>query len=278
MYRPSELHSFLDQQGLSPKKRLSQNFLIDGNVIRKIIAVADVQPNDLILEIGSGPGSLTQALLTKGAEIIAIEKDRSFAKALERLQTNDQRLHLYYDDILTFPFEELNQFKKEGQKIKVIANLPYHLTTPILQRLLVRNDLFSSCTLMMQEEVAQRVTAQPSTPHYGSLTLFIRFYSHPSYGFGVNRRCFYPIPKVNSAIVRFELHEPPLTGTNCNAFFILTRTAFGHRRKMLRVSLKVFFPSQVIEEALIAIGKNSLARPENLSLEDFLQLYIHLQF
>lgn len=277
MYRPSELHSFLDQQGLSPKKRLSQNFLIDGNVIRKIIAVADVQPNDLILEIGPGPGSLTQALLTKGAEIIAIEKDRSFAKALERLQTNDQRLHPFYDDILTFPFEKLNQFKKEGQKIKVIANLPYHVTTPILQRLVVHNDLFSSCTLMMQEEVAQRVTAQPSTPHYGSLTLFIRFYSHPSYGFAVNRRCFYPIPKVDSAIVRFELHEPPLTGTNCNVFFTLTRTAFGHRRKMLRASLKAFFPSQVIEEALIAIGKNSQARPENLSLEDFLQLYTHLQ-
>lgn len=274
IYKPSELRFFLDQLGISPKKGLSQNFLIDGNIIRKIIATAEVHSGDTLLEIGPGTGSLTQALLETGASLVAVEKDVILAQALERLQTPAQSLTIFCHDILTFPLEkEMPRLMKEGQKAKVIANLPYHLTTPILAQLVPLRELFSSLTVMVQEEVARRFIAQPGTSEYSSFTLFLRFYTTPHYAFTVSRHCFYPIPKVNSAVVSLQLREPPLSGEDVTTFFKLTRTAFEQRRKMLRGSLKHLFPSQKVERALEAIGQNPLARPETLSLEQFLQLH-----
>lgn len=277
IYKPSELRLFLNELGIFPKKRLSQNFLIDGNIIRKIVAASDVQSGDVILEIGPGPGSLTQALLETGAHVIAVEKDDVLAKTLERLQTPSQQLSIFCQDIMTFPLEqELCKRLKPGQKAKVIANLPYHLTTPIIAQLVPFHTLFFSLTIMVQEEVARRMTAQPGTSEYSSFTLFLRFYTHPHYAFTVSHNCFYPAPKVNSAIVILQLHEPPLSSEAAAPFFKLMRTAFEHRRKMLRASLKHLFPSQKVEEALQAIGQNPLARPENLSLEEFLELFARL--
>lgn len=274
IYKPSELRLFLDQLGIFPKKGLSQNFLIDGNIIRKIVAISEVDSEDTILEIGPGPGSLTQALLATGAHVLAVEKDVVLAQALERLQTPDQKLTVFCHDILTFSLkEEILPLMHEGQKAKVIANLPYHLTTPIIAQLIPLRELFFSLTIMLQEEVARRLTAQPGTPEYSSFTIFLNFYTTPHYAFTVSRNCFYPIPKVNSAVVVLKLREPPLTGNDATTFFQLTRTAFEHRRKMLRSSLKDLFPSQTIESALEAIGQNPLARPETLSLEHFLQLH-----
>jgi 16S rRNA (adenine1518-N6/adenine1519-N6)-dimethyltransferase len=277
IYKPSELRLFLNELGIFPKKGLSQNFLIDGNIIRKIVAASNVQSDDVILEIGPGPGSLTQALLETGAYVVAVEKDDVLAKALERLQTPSQQLSIYCQDIMTFPLEEeLSKKLKPGQKAKVIANLPYHLTTPILAQIAPLHPLFSSLTVMVQEEVGRRMTAQPGTSEYSSFTLFLRFYTHPHYAFTVSHNCFYPAPKVDSAIIILHLHEPPLSGEAASAFFQVTRTAFEQRRKMLRASLKSLFPPQKVEEALQTIGQNPLARPENLSLEDFLQLYARL--
>lgn len=274
IYKPSELRLFLNELGIFPKKGLSQNFLIDGNIIRKIVAGSNVQPDDVILEIGPGPGSLTQALLETGARVIAVEKDPVLAQALHRLQTPSQQLSVFCHDILTFPLEqEMPLLLKGGQKAKVIANLPYHLTTPILAQLVPLRELFSSLTVMVQEEVARRFTAQPGSADYSSFTLFLRFYTDPHYAFTVSHNCFYPAPKVDSAIVVLQLHEPPLKGDDVASFFQLTRTAFEQRRKMLRVSLKHLFPPQKVEEALKAIGQNPLARPETLSLEHFLQLH-----
>lgn len=274
IYKPTELRLFLNQLGIFPKKGLSQNFLIDGNIIRKIVAVSDVHPNDLILEVGPGPGSLTQALLETGARVLAVEKDTVLAQALERLQTPMQQLKIFCHDIMTFPLhEEIPRMLQAGQKAKVIANLPYHLTTPILTQLSPLRELFTSLTVMVQEEVARRLTAQPGTADYSSLTIFLRFYTDPQYAFTVSRNCFYPAPKVNSAVVVLKLREPPLKGEDVQTFFEMTRTAFKHRRKMLRASLKDLFPSSQIEKALEAIGQNPLARPETLSLEQFLQLH-----
>lgn len=275
IYKPSELHLFLDQLGIFPKKGFSQNFLIDGNIIRKIIEVAEVQSEDVILEVGPGPGSLTQALLETGARVIAVEKDKVLAQALDRLQTPSQQLSTFCDDILSFPLEkEIPLRLKEGKKAKVIANLPYHLTTPIIAKLIPLREIFSSLTLMVQEEVARRFTAQPGTAEYSSFTIFLRFYTEPRYAFTVSKNCFYPAPKVNSAVVVLQLREPPLSASHDVAtFFQLTRTAFEQRRKMLRASLKELFPPQVVEGALKAIGQNPLARPETLSIEQFLQLH-----
>jgi 16S rRNA (adenine1518-N6/adenine1519-N6)-dimethyltransferase len=274
VYQPSELRLFLNQLGIFPRKGLSQNFLIDGNIIRKIVKAATVQPEEIVWEIGPGPGALTQALLEGGAHVVAVEKDRILAEALERLQTPSQQLTVYCDDVMTFPLEErLSPFLIEGKKAKVVANLPYHLTTPILTQLVPLRALFSSLTIMVQEEVARRMTAQPGSSEYSSLTLFLRFYTEPHYAFTVSRNCFYPAPKVDSAVVVLKLREPPLTAEEASSFFQLTRKAFEHRRKMLRASLKTLFPPQLVEEALSAIGQNPLARPEMLSLEQFLQLY-----
>lgn len=274
MYKPSELRLFLNELGIAPKKGLSQNFLIDGNIIRKIVAAADVQPDDLILEIGPGPGSLTQALLETGAQVIAVEKDEVLAKALERLQSPSQQLSVFCQDIMTFPLEkEITSRLKRGQKAKVIANLPYHLTTPILAHLAPFHSFISSLTVMVQDEVGRRMTAQPGTSEYSSFTVFLHFYTHPHYAFTVSRNCFFPAPKVDSAIIVLQLHAPPLPPETALTFFQLTRTAFEQRRKMMRASLKHLFPSQKIEQVLQFIGQNPLARPEMLSLDDFLRIH-----
>lgn len=262
---PSELIRFLDSLGVRPKKGLSQNFLIDGNILRKILREAQVAPDDLVVEIGSGPGALTEALVEAGADVIAIEKDSIFAKALTRFEG----VQVFEGDVRDFPFEEL------PRKGKVVANLPYHLTHAILTMLVPKNTLFTSLTVMVQEEVARRITAKPGTAAYGSLTVFLEFYSKPRYAFSVSHHCFYPKPKVDSAIVTFDLKEPPYL-EDTEAFFHFIRTAFGQRRKMLRNTLGKLFAPQKIMEALEHLGLNPQARAEELSLDAFLALYAHL--
>lgn len=274
IYRPTELRSFLQELGVSPKKGLSQNFLIDGNIIRKIVAAAKVNPGELILEVGPGPGSLTQALLEAGAQVVAVEKDRQLAEALSRFQTPDNRLTIFCDDIMTFNASTHFQPRlSSGHKAKIIANLPYHLTTPIIAQFAQQTSIFSSLTVMVQEEVARRMTAKPGSSDYSSFSVFLQFYSQPHYDFKVSRQCFYPVPNVDSAIVTLSLRNPPLNGLDEEQFFKLTRTAFEQRRKMMRASLKDLYSSETIESALKSIGQNPLARPEELSLENFLDLF-----
>lgn len=264
---PSELQKFLESLGIHPKKGLSQNFLIDGNIVRKIVATAAIKPGDSVLEIGPGPGALTEALLEAGASLTAVEKDRVYAKALSRFE----RVQAIEGDILEF---DLDQLPKGS---KVVSNLPYQLTSPILARLLPRHDLFSSVTVMVQEEVARRMVGKPSTPDYSSFTLFVNFYTRPLYAFFVSHNCFYPRPKVDSAVVHFVLKPPP-SDIDPPIFFKFVRTAFGQRRKMLRRSLKELCGgSETVEAALNELQLNPLARPENLSLEAFILLFQKLK-
>lgn len=276
IYKPTELRQFLSELGIAPKKVLSQNFLIDGNVVRKILETAGAASGDLVLEIGPGPGSLTEALLEVGANVVAVERDDVLAKALRRLSGDPQRLQIHPADIMGFPIREtLQALLKPGQKAKVIANLPYHLTTAIIEKLIGMHDTISSLTLMVQDEVAKRFCAQPKCKDYGSLTVFLGFYSHVHYAFGVSHQCFHPAPKVNSAIVHFELKKPQAVSDE-EAFFKLTRTAFEQRRKMLRGSLKELYSAEAVTEALNAINCNPQARPEELSRDEFIALFEHL--
>lgn len=273
IYKPSELHQFLSSLGISPKKALSQNFLIDGNILRKIAEYAQVKPGDVVLEIGPGPGSLSEVLLEKGATLIAVEKDDTLAHALERLKSPTRKLEIFCEDILDFSFESnLSPFLQVGQKAKVIANLPYHLTTHILTQLVTMPHLFSSLYVMVQEEVARRFTAEPGNKDYGSISVFLNFYSTPSYAFTVSNQCFFPAPKIQSAVIALELKEPPAIA-NPEGFFLMTRTAFAHRRKMLRGSLRGLYSPEKITNALIELGLDPLSRPEQLSLELWLQFY-----
>jgi 16S rRNA (adenine1518-N6/adenine1519-N6)-dimethyltransferase len=268
LYKPSELKAFLRSLGAAPLKHLSQNFLIDGNIVRKIIDFAGVQKGDCILEIGPGPGVITEALLEQGASVVAIEKDFKFSQALLRLQTQDHRLTLFEQDALKW---EPSHHLPQGFRAKVIGNLPYHITTPLLTRFLPKYDIFSSITVMMQKEVADRILASPGSKLYSSLSIFVRFYAEPIKGFIIEPSCFYPQPKVQSSMIQFALKNPPLE--NVDSFFPLLRTAFQHRRKMIRASLKNIYPFEKIEAGLKKIGKGMDLRPEQLDLADFLVLF-----
>lgn len=252
---PTELLAFLHALGVEPKKALSQNFLIDGNIVKKILKEADVQPGECILEIGSGPGALTEALVEAGAEVYAVEKDAKFAESLKRFPS----VTVFAEDILKFSFELL------PKRLKVVANLPYHLTAPILILLAPRHEQFSRLTVMVQEEVGRRIAAQPKTKEYGSFTVFLNFYSMPRYAFKVSRHCFYPKPKVDSAIVSLDLKKPPLT--HADPFFSMMHALFQHRRKMVKTTL-----GEKAGIILQQLGENPQARPEELSLDIFLKL------
>jgi 16S rRNA (adenine1518-N6/adenine1519-N6)-dimethyltransferase len=273
IYKPTELMQFLDELGINPKKRLSQNFLIDGNIIRKIVREAQLQPGDPVIEIGPGPGSLTEALLSTEARVLAVEKDAVLAQALERLKNPSNHLDVFCEDILSFSLEE---HLKSDKKAQVIANLPYNITTPILIKLVPMHRWIKRIIVMVQEEVARRMTAKPGTKEYGSLTVFLNFYANVHYAFGVSGHCFFPVPDVQSAVVTLDLKEPPLVEDEAQ-FFKMTRTAFEHRRKMLRGSLRDLYPPAAIEAGLTMLQKSPLARPEELSTEEFLILFNHLK-
>ncbi len=262
--KPSDLRAFLDSLEVKAKKSLSQNFLIDRNVLGKIVEAADIQPNERVLEIGSGPGALTEFLLSRQAHVIAVEKDDVFANELHRFSG----LEVFHGDIRSFPIESIGYGK-------VVANLPYHLTSPILALLAPRHDLFHSLTLMVQEEVAQRMTAKPGSGQYSSLSLFLRFYTEPKYCFLVSGNCFFPKPKVQSAVVHLKLRRPPSVSST-EGFFKLVKCAFQQRRKMIRSTLKTLYPMNHIEKAFNASKISPEARPETLSLEQFLTLFEEL--
>lgn len=277
MFQPSHLQSFLNSLGVHAKKSLSQNFLIDGNIIKKMLAESQLEPEDLVIEIGPGPGALTQGLLENGVEVLAIEKDEAFAKSLPRLAKESDRLHVFNEDITLFPLKEtVSKYLKQGKKAKIIANLPYHLTTPILTQIISMHDTFSLALVMVQEEVARRITAKPKTKEYGSLTVLLHYFSQPSYAFRVSKNCYFPKPKVDSAVVSLQLHPPFHPLKTQEHFFKLTRTAFGKRRKMLRTSLKELYSPHHMETSLTALGLNPFSRPEDLCLQQFLLLFEEL--
>jgi 16S rRNA (adenine1518-N6/adenine1519-N6)-dimethyltransferase len=264
LFRPTALRARLEALGLKPNKRLSQNFLIDGNIIRKIVETANVRPGDCVVEIGPGPGALTQALLEAGAHVIAIEKDRGFAAALSDLQTADKRLEVIEADVLDVSLEKI----LSGKKAKVVANLPYHITTPILTRLAPQHALIEQLTLMVQKEVAERMAARAGTAAYGSLTLYLQFYGKIENCFTIAPTSFYPSPSVQSAIVRFT----PKPAGDGESLFALTRAAFQKRRKMLTSSLQELHPKVLVAKALSALSLSPMARPEELTLEQFIAL------
>lgn len=249
---PTALRSFLTSIDAKPLKALSQNFLIDANIVRKIADSVSIEPGEWVLEIGPGPGALTAELLKRGAKVIAIEKDRKFAKALERLQTEDQRLTIYEADVLDFDFSLL------PSPLKAAANLPYHITTPILEKLCEHPGRFSSAHLMVQKEVADRMLAKPGSKEISSLTLFLQLFAKVSIAVKVSESCFYPAPKVASSVIKLDFHTPPLKDPKPLTDWI--RKAYQQRRKMLRSTLGI-------------VGEMSTLRPESLSLDDWIALY-----
>jgi 16S rRNA (adenine1518-N6/adenine1519-N6)-dimethyltransferase len=266
----SSLLTFLDEIGAAPSKKLSQNFLIDKNIIKKIVEKAHVKEDDLILEIGPGPGALTREILKKCPNVIAVEKDKKFADYLSR---NEKNVTIFQEDFLKFPLREI--LSKKETKAKVIANLPYHIASPIIAKLLENYDLFSEITIMIQYEMAKRLISHKDCKNYSAFTIFINFYSEPTFLFEISPNCFFPRPNVKSAIIQLKIKEPP-KDIERDKFHIFVQKTFQQRRKKLTTILKNMSLPNLnlqIEEILKELKINPNARPENLTLEEFCCLY-----
>ena len=237
--------------------------MVDPNIVTKILQLADVQPGDTVLEIGPGPGALTAALLDRGARVYAIEMDTIFARELERFQNG--KLTVLESDFLKFPLDQL------PPNMKIVANLPYHITTPILEKIFANS--FSSITIMVQKEVADRMAAPAGSKTFGSLSLFVQFYSQFHSSFIVPSTCFYPQPKIDSTVIRLDHRTPPQV--NPEFFFSLVHKAFQQRRKMLTSTLG--FDKEQIRALLTSLEIRPDARPEILPLEKWVSLTLALQ-
>jgi 16S rRNA (adenine1518-N6/adenine1519-N6)-dimethyltransferase len=253
------------------KKSLGQNILKEKNIIRKIIAELNIRDDDVILEIGPGLGALTDELIRFDNEIIAIEKDTRFFKEL-KARYSKPNVHIINDDALTFDYNRL--YEKYGRKLKVIANLPYNVSTEILFRLFSVRECFKSFLFMFQKEVAKRIAASPSTKDYGILSVLSQYYSRPAPLFTVPPSCFVPVPKVESQIVHFDIYAvPPFSVRDETLFKVVVKTAFAHRRKTLHNCFKGFKYKNVSDFDINTVFENARIdlkrRGETLSVEEF---------
>ncbi len=257
------------------KKSLGQNFLIDANITAKIIEKTGILPTDGIIEIGAGIGSLTEELLAKANRVVAVEVDDRLWPILEANFGDNDKFHLVKADVLKLDLAELiaKQFS-DKQRILVVANLPYYITTPIIMKLLEERLPLASITVMVQKEVAERITAEPNNKAYGALTVSARFYAEPELLFVVGKGCFMPTPAVDSAVIKLTIKENELVLKSDSLFFQTLKAAFNQRRKTLlnALSHNLNLEKKVLKSALLAAEINPQARAENLSSQQFADL------
>lgn len=265
----------LKKYGLRLTKTLGQNFLTDINIIKKIVAAGEVCPSDLVVEIGPGIGSMTAEIAARAGKVIAVEIDRHLIPALKENLASFPNVEIINGDIMEVDLESLT--KGWTGPLKVISNLPYYITTPVVMMLLEGNVAWDTLVLMVQKEVAQRMAAEPSTRDYGALTVAVKYYSEPKLAFTVSRNCFIPKPDVDSAVVK--LKKRVLAGSadvDKEFFFKVVRASFGQRRKTLLNSLGsqpfVQGGKERLREALSRLGISENVRAEELSIHDFLNL------
>jgi 16S rRNA (adenine1518-N6/adenine1519-N6)-dimethyltransferase len=251
-----------------PRKRLGQHFLIDRNIVRKILTTAAVSPQEAVCEIGPGRGILTEALCRIARTVIAIELDPRLCKQLAERLTDCGNLELHHGDARDFPYEQL------PKGTVVVANLPYYISTPLLFKLFEAHERIDRMVLMLQLEVARRLVAQPNSSDYGILSVLAQYWSEPALAFRVPASCFHPRPEVDSAVVAFKLRRERARQGDHEAFFIrLVRTAFAHRRKTLANSLRdLGMEAAAIDRALATAGIVPSRRAETLSLNEFAAL------
>lgn len=250
------------------KKRYGQHFLIDRNVIDKIVKAAGLSPGDHVLEIGPGRGALTEAMLEAGASVLAVEVDARLAEGLREVYAG-RPLEVLTGDALKISYTELA--RERGVRFKAVSNLPYNISGPMLAKFLAERDAFTLMVLMFQKEVAARIAARPDTKEYGSLSVFSQVFTDVKIEFDVPAHLFVPRPKVTSSVVRLRVRDEPRVEVHDEAFFkSVVRSAFSTRRKMLPNALKTLGLGR--EEALAALneaGVDPSRRGETLSLEEF---------
>lgn len=271
---PKNTIEVLNKYKLVFQKKFGQNFLIDTHVLDKIIRAAEITKEDLVLEIGPGIGTLTQYLCENAREVIAVEIDRQLIPVLHDTLSAYDNVTVLNEDILKVDLNALVKERNGGKPVKVVANLPYYITTPIIMELFEKHVPLSSVTVMVQKEVADRMQAKPGSKDYGALSLAVQYYAEPYIAANVPPNCFMPRPNVGSAVINLKLHEKPMIEVRDEELlFKLIRASFNQRRKTLVNGLNNFtglsYSKEQIISALQAEGLNENIRGEALTLSQF---------
>ena len=274
---PIRTEAVLRTFGFSFRKKYGQNFLIDPSVLEACVEGADVRPDDVVLEIGPGIGTLTQYLASAAKKVIAVEIDRALIPILECTLKEWDNVEIINDDILKIDLKELAERENGGRPIKVAANLPYYITTPILMQLFESGAPVETVSVMIQREVADRIEAEAGSDAYGALSLAMQYYAKAERIREVEPESFVPRPKVGSTVLRLTRYEkPPVDARDEAQLFSLIRASFNQRRKMLANSIANFsglsFSREQVQEALASIGLSPQIRGEKLSLSEFAAL------
>lgn len=267
----------LQKYGFVFQKRFGQNFLIDTHVLEKIIRASEITKDDFVLEIGPGIGTMTQYLADSARAVTAVEIDDALIPILQDTLKDWDNVNIIHGDILKTDIQKIADEKNQGKAIKVVANLPYYITTPIIMGLFESHVPVESITVMVQKEVADRMQTGPGSKDYGALSLAVQYYAEPEIVANVPPNCFMPRPKVGSAVIRLKRHkEPPVQVQDEKLMFRLIRASFNQRRKTLVNGLKnspeLQFSKEQIEQALNTCGLSLNIRGEALTLEQFAQL------
>ncbi|HOK63338.1 MAG TPA: 16S rRNA (adenine(1518)-N(6)/adenine(1519)-N(6))-dimethyltransferase RsmA [Soehngenia sp.] len=274
LYSPNQIKDILERHGFNFSKALGQNFLIDGNIVRKIRIAAGVDKNTNVLEIGPGIGTLTEELASSAKRVVAVELDERLKPILEETLSDFENVKVIFSDVLKLDLKEMIEREFNGERISVVANLPYYVTTPILEKLFESDLPIDLITVMVQKEVALRMTAKPGSKDYSSLSVFIKFYSEPKIEFKVPNTVFMPKPKVDSAVVKMELDKK--YDVNRELFFKIVKAAFSKRRKTIINALSSYedlgIQKDDIRGVLILADIDENKRAEDLSIEDYLKL------
>ena len=279
---PQETIAILQKYGFHFQKKYGQNFLIDPRVLDKIIDAAEIGPDDFVLEIGPGIGTLTQSLAENAREVYAVEIDSNLIPILEETLKEYDNVTILNEDIMKVDIADLAAKRNGGKPIKVVADLPYYITTPIIMALFEKKVPLESVTVMVQKEVAERMQVGPGTKDYGALSLAVQYYASPYIVANVPPNCFIPRPAVGSAVIRLSRHaEPPVEVRDPAFMFQLIRAAFNQRRKTLQNSLYNSAELQVskeqVAEALDQMNLPATVRGEKLTLDQFAKLSDLLQ-
>lgn len=274
LYSPKQIKEVLDRHGFTFSKGLGQNFLIDGNIVRNIVKGAGISKDDYVLEIGPGMGTLTEELALNAKKVVAIEIDKRLEPILEETLKPYDNAEVVFGDVLKLPLRDIINEKCDGGSVKVVANLPYYVTTPIIIKLLEEGLPFKSITVMVQKEVADRMVAKPHSKDYGSLTLFVGYYTKPEIVLKAPKSVFMPQPKIDSSVIKLVVREN-LPDVDSDKYFKVVRAAFLKRRKTLLNSLsskEVNADKDEIRDALKRAGIDEGLRAENLDMDDFIKI------
>ena len=271
LYSPKVMMDILDRYGFKFSKSLGQNFLIDGNIINKIAETADLDQNSGVLEIGPGFGTLTQVLCKKAKKVIAIEVDKSLME-VHKGTLNFPNLKIIYEDFLKVDVNKLIEEEFQGLNVKIVANLPYYITTPIIMKILEEKYKISKIVVMVQKEVAQRLNSKAGTKEYGAITLAVQYRADTNIAMIVPNTVFMPKPKVDSAVIEFDiLSKPRIEVIDENMLFAVIKASFGQRRKTIinGLSNSLSLSKELINESLVCAGINPGIRGEKLTLLEF---------